>query len=83
MNLLQLSRLFLNQYDPTEVTGPASVVIQPAEWDTGVTITMTGVNDDLVDGNIVDTINTDNVSSTDPKYNALTGADVPQLQCNK
>ncbi|UWX55520.1 hypothetical protein NYZ99_03175 [Maribacter litopenaei] len=69
----------ISNYDPTENSGPASVVIPPAQWNTGVDLTVTGVDDAIADGNIITTINTGNVTSPDPNYEALGGADVPQL----
>ena len=47
-----------------------------ASWNTGVVVTVTGVDDAIVDGNIAYTINTGNVTSSDPFYNALTAASV-------
>lgn len=73
-------RVPINQYDATETSGPTEVIITPANWDTGVTLTITGEDDLLVDGDIDDIINTGNPSSTgDANYNALVGADVSQL----
>ncbi len=69
----------INLYAAGETSGPASLVIPPAEWNTGVVLTITGVDDTIIDGDIVDTINTGNPSSSDPDYDALTGADVQQL----
>jgi len=69
----------INGYDDTETSGPNQVVITPAEWDTGVTLTITGVDDTIIDGDIDDTINTGNPSSTDVNYDALVPPDVPQL----
>ena len=69
----------INSYDATENSGPNQVVITPAEWNTGVTLTILGLDDAIVDGNIVDVVNTGNPSSADSDYNALNGNDVPQL----
>ena len=69
----------IGNYDATENSGPASVVISPAQWNTGVDLTITGLDDAIVDGNIITTINTGNVTSPDPNYDALGGADVAQL----
>lgn len=67
-------------YDATETSGPAQVTITPANWNTGVILTVTGVDDTLVDGDIVDTLNTDDPSSVgDTDYDALEGTDVQQL----
>lgn len=69
----------INNYDATENSGPASVVIPPAQWNTGVDLTITGLDDAIADGDITTTINTGNVTSPDPNYDALSGADVAQL----
>ena len=66
----------LSSSDLTEGTVPANVVVPVASWNTGVVVTVTGVDDAIVDGNIAYTINTGNVTSSDPAYNALTGASV-------
>ena len=55
------------------------MTIPPGQWDTGVVLTITGVDDAIVDGDIVDIINTGNPSSGDLAFNALIGADVDQL----
>ncbi|MGD1944832.1 MAG: gliding motility-associated C-terminal domain-containing protein [Croceivirga sp.] len=69
----------INQYDITETTGPASVTISPALWDTGVQLTITGLNDGIVDGDVEDIINTGNPFSLDLAFDDLVGVDVPQL----
>ncbi|WP_350292795.1 Calx-beta domain-containing protein [uncultured Croceitalea sp.] len=70
----------IDQYDTTETLGPSEVVITPTEWNTGVTLTITGVDDAIIDGNVIDDIRTGNPSSTDPNYNSLGNNDVPDLQ---
>lgn len=70
----------INNYDATENSGPGSVVISPAQWNTGVDLIITGLDDALVDGDIISTINTGNVTSPDPNYEALGGGDVEQLE---
>ncbi len=67
-------------YDATEGSGPANVVLGPSTWDTGVSLIITGLNDNLVDGDVEYTLNTGNPTSTDPDYNALVGSDIPELQ---
>ena len=71
----------ISGYDPNETSGAASVVISPANWNTGVDLVISGVDDPIpiVDGNFVDTINTGDVTSPDPNYDALTGADVEEI----
>ncbi len=70
----------INNYDATEISGPNSVVITPASWNTGVTLEVAGLDDNEIDGDIEDVINTGNVSSPDSNYNVLNGPDVPQLR---
>ena len=72
-------RIPINLYDPTETSGPNQVVIQPADWNTGVTIEITGIDDAIVDGDVVDEINTGNPQSDDPAYDALNGGNVAQI----
>lgn len=69
----------LTSSDTSEGTVQASVTIPVASWDTGVEVTVTGVDDNVVDGNIIYTINTGNVTSTDGNYDGLTGADVADI----
>ena len=71
--------LALASNDPTEGTVPVSVVVPVASWDTGVTVTVTGQDDDVVDGNVAYVIVTGNVTSTDPVYNGLGPADVANV----
>ena len=73
----------LSVSDPTEGTvSPASVgftgVVKftGANWNTPVTITVTGVDDALDDGNVAYTIVTAPATSTDSTYNGLDAADV-------
>ena len=68
----------LSSSDTTEGTvGPASVTFTTANWNTPQTVTVTGVNDDVDDGNIAYTIVTAAATSTDPAYNGRNAADVP------
>ena len=69
----------MSSTDAGEGTVPASVTIPPASWDTGVEVTVTGVDDAIVDGNVSYTIVTDNVTSGDPAFNALTDDDVADI----
>ncbi|BFP40075.1 hypothetical protein FGF1_09200 [Flavobacteriaceae bacterium GF1] len=69
----------LTGYDDTEGSGPSQVVLTPTNW-TGVEIIVMGVDDLIDDGDIAYTIDTGDVTSTDGAYDALTAADVPQLQ---
>ena len=54
---------------------PDALVFTPANWNTPQTVTVTGVDDDVEDGNVVYTIVT-TVGSDDPNYNGIAAADV-------
>ena len=66
--------------DPAEgeVTVPASgtLTFTPANWATVQTVTVSGVNDDVADGDQEYTIITDDVVSNDPTYNGRSVEDV-------
>jgi hypothetical protein len=69
----------ISSSDTTEGTvSTSSLVIAAANWNNPATntVTVTGVNDDVVDGNILYTLITGDPTSSDPNYNALTAADV-------
>jgi len=72
-------RININDYEVTENTGPANIIITPLNWNTGVTLIIQGVDDAIYDGDHVDIINTGNVVSIDTFYNLLVDLDVPQL----
>ncbi len=55
---------------------PTSITISPANWNNPVSITVTGVDDNVDDGDIAFNIITSNASSSDSKYNGLNAADV-------
>jgi hypothetical protein len=55
---------------------PTSIVFNSSNWNTAQTVTITGVNDYVDDGDQPYTIVTANASSTDTKYNNLNVADV-------
>jgi hypothetical protein len=57
--------------DPTEGTVTTTITFTPANWNVPQTVTVTGVNDFVDDGNIPYSITT-TTSSTDPNYNNLT-----------
>jgi len=61
--------------DPSEGTIPASVTL-PAGSMAPVTITVTGIDDDEIDGDVVYTIVTGDPTSGDGKYDLLTASDV-------
>jgi hypothetical protein len=54
---------------------PDALVFTPANWNTPQTVTVTGVDDDVDDGNVAYIIVT-TVSSDDPNYNGMAAADV-------
>jgi hypothetical protein len=63
--------------DATEGTvAPASLVFTAANWNTAQTVTVTGVDDVVDDGNISFTITTAAATSVDPNYNGLNPSDV-------
>ena len=68
----------LNNTQPLEGSVQPEVVLDATNF-TGVTVTVTGLDDDILDGDVTYTIGTQNPSSADPNYNALTGADVAQI----
>ncbi|MGC1516180.1 MAG: gliding motility-associated C-terminal domain-containing protein, partial [Maribacter sp.] len=70
----------LESGDLSEGTVPASVVIPASAWNTGSTVTVTSVDDDIVDGDVAYSIITGNVTSADANYNAFIGADVADVE---
>jgi hypothetical protein len=62
---------------PTEGTvSPPSLTFTSSDWNTPKMVTVTGVNDDIDDGNVAYTIVTSAASSGDPNYDALDAANV-------
>ncbi len=62
----------LSSSDTTEGTvSPSSLTFTSANWDIVQTVTVTGVNDVLVDGNLSFNILTAAAVSTDPSYNGV------------
>ncbi len=55
---------------------PASVTFTPANWNTAQTVTVTGVDDNVADGDIAYAIVTGAATSTDPVYSGMNPADV-------
>jgi len=55
---------------------PTTITITPANWSDVQTITVTGVNDDIVDGDTAYTIIIDPVTTNDPNYIGFDPADV-------
>lgn len=66
----------LSSSDATEGSVPASVVFTPANWSTPQTVTVTGVDDNQIDGPVAYTIITANTVSSDSNYSNLTVLDV-------
>ncbi len=62
----------LSSSDPSEGTVSAqSLVFTPSNWDIPQTVTVTGVNDSIVDGNISYSIQLQATSAGDPGYSGL------------
>ncbi|HPW54782.1 MAG TPA: M14 family zinc carboxypeptidase [Thermoanaerobaculaceae bacterium] len=66
----------LTSSDPTEGKVTPSVTLSPANWSTGASATITGVDDFVIDGNQTFTIQTGAASSVDPFYAGIDPADV-------
>ncbi|MBA4372139.1 MAG: hypothetical protein C0402_04695 [Thermodesulfovibrio sp.] len=67
----------LSSSDTSEGTvSPASVTFTSGNWSTAQTVTVTGVDDAVVDGNIAYTIITAAASSADSNYSGLNASDV-------
>ena len=67
----------LSSSDTTEGTvGPASLIFTTANWNVAQTVTVTGVDDAVVDGDVGYTIVTAPAASTDPNYTGVNAADV-------
>ncbi|MCK0136045.1 gliding motility-associated C-terminal domain-containing protein, partial [Arenibacter sp. S6351L] len=56
-----------------------NVAFTPANWNVAQTVTVTGVDDMVADGNVAYNIVTGNVTSADTNYNALTAANVADV----
>jgi gliding motility-associated-like protein len=69
----------LQSSDPGEGTVQPSVTLNSGNWSTGVVVTVTGVDDSVVDGLQPYTIITNNVISLDPFYLVLNGGDVENV----
>ena len=69
--------LTLTSGDPSEgAASPTSVSFTTLNWNTPQSVTVTGVNDDIDDGDQPYTIITDNSTSSDPDYNGANPVDV-------
>jgi hypothetical protein len=69
--------LGLSSSDLTEGTvSPASLTFTSGNWNVPQTVTVTGVGDSVVDGNVTYTIVTGTATSTDAAYNLVNALDV-------
>jgi hypothetical protein len=66
----------LTSDDTTEGTVGASITFTPGNWDTAQTVTVTGVDDTIDDGDIMYSIVTAAATSTDTTYSGQNPADV-------
>ncbi|NQZ43772.1 MAG: gliding motility-associated C-terminal domain-containing protein [Flavobacteriaceae bacterium] len=66
-------------YDGSEGSGAASVELDNTNWDTGVDLVVTGLDDAIVDGNVDYTLTTGDPTSGDANYDALGAGDVDDL----
>jgi alpha-tubulin suppressor-like RCC1 family protein len=67
----------LTNNDPTEGSlSTTSVVLTSSNWNTGVTVTVMGVDDSIDDGDVSYTITTNAAVSSDANYSGLNAADV-------
>ncbi|MEJ7591182.1 MAG: zinc-dependent metalloprotease family protein [Planctomycetaceae bacterium] len=74
----------LSHSDPTEGTlSTASLTFTPANWDITQTVTVTGIADSLLDGDIAYTITLAPAVSDDPVYNGVNPADVTVVNRDK
>jgi len=70
----------INSSDLSEATSSHDqLVFTPSNWNIPQTITITGANDELFDGDISLTIETGNPVSNDTNYNDLLASDIPNL----
>jgi hypothetical protein len=74
----------LSSSDTQEGTvAPSSLVFTPANWNVPQTVTITGQDDRLNDGDVPYTIQFDPADSTDSRYNGLTGPTVSVVNENE
>ncbi len=75
--------LTLNSSNTAEGTvSPASLTFTSADWATPKTVTVTGVDDYVDDGDVTYFIQTSGTTSTDPLFNNLNVADVTVINTN-
>ena len=69
--------IFLTSSDTSEGTvSPGSLTFTPVNWNLPQTVTITGVDDSTLDGEVAYSIITAAAPSTDPGYNGLNAVDV-------
>ena len=69
--------ILVSSSDTTEGTvSPASLIFTNANWNTNQTVTVTGVNDNLADGNVAYNIVLGSATSSDSVYSGQNPADV-------
>jgi len=67
----------LSSSDTSEgMVSPSALTFNAANWSQAQTVTVTGIDDGAIDGNVVYTIVTDAAISVDANYNGLDAADV-------
>eukprot|EP01059_Diplonema_ambulator_P030329 TRINITY_DN5151_c0_g1_i9.p1 TRINITY_DN5151_c0_g1~~TRINITY_DN5151_c0_g1_i9.p1 ORF type:complete len:6713 (+),score=1239.17 TRINITY_DN5151_c0_g1_i9:1796-20140(+) len=63
--------------DTTEgIAAPGSLTFTTADWNAARTVTVTGQDDAVADGNVVYTVNVNPATSSDANYNGIKGSDV-------
>lgn len=67
----------LSSNDVTELSvGTGSLIFTPANWNMPQSVTVTGVDDGVADGNVMSTIDVAAAVSADPAYDGVDGPDV-------
>ena len=73
----------LSSSDTTEGTvAPASLLFTPSDWNQPHGVTVTGVDDALIDGNIAYTIVLGAATSADPSYAGMNAPDLPAVNAD-
>ncbi len=58
------------------LVSPGSLAFTPSNWSVAQTVTVTGLDDDMADGNIAYSIRTEAATSADPAFDGMDPADV-------
>ncbi|MCO4746055.1 MAG: hypothetical protein KC912_14765 [Proteobacteria bacterium] len=69
----------LSSSDATEGSVPASLVFTTTDWDQAQTVTVTGVDDALQDGDVAYVVQIDAMTSNDPAYDNLDLDDIDAI----